>query len=156
MANHDFRTTTGATRLPSIAGGKAFHLSAELDCAENNVGAGEIAFLLSIPAKTFVKGVVLDVLTAEGAASTVDVGDYTDVATPVEVAGDGYLDGANANSVAASASMGPSLVEGAPNTVSPVYGLGKFYATGGCIGIKAVDALDAAKFRLTALCEQIS
>jgi hypothetical protein len=104
---------------------------------------GDVLEVLRIPAKSQVLAVGLDVTTAEGATCTVDVGDGTDP--------DGFLDGVNANTAAGYSSTSVALVEGAPNTLSPAYGFGKYYAAADTIDVTTVNAADVAVMRLWAV-----
>lgn len=105
------------------------------------VGAGDVLEVLSIPAKTYVMMVGLDVTTAEGGTLTIDVGDASDP--------DGFLDGVNANTTASYATA-LSLAEATPNTVVG-YSNGKYYAAADTIDVKTVNAADTAVMRLWAL-----
>lgn len=102
---------------------------------------GDILEVISLPAKTYVLGVGLDVTTAEGGTCTVDIGDGSD--------GDGYLDGVDANTVASYAT-GLALAEGTPNTIVG-YSNGKYYSAADTIDLTMVNAMDAAVVRLWAL-----
>jgi hypothetical protein len=105
------------------------------------IGGGDILEVMSIPAKTMVLAVGLDVTTAEGATCTIDVGDGGDP--------DGFLDGVNANT-AASYATSLVLAEAAPNTVAG-YSNGKYYAAADTIDVKTVNAADTAVMRLWAI-----
>jgi hypothetical protein len=100
------------------------------------LGANDVIEALSIPAKTMVLAVGLDVTTAEGGTLTIDVGDATD--------GDGFLDGVNGNVAAGYASDA--------NPTTPVgYGHGKYYSAADTIDIKTINATDTAVMRLWAV-----
>tara|TARA_R110002012_G_scaffold321839_2_gene551777 strand:- start:150 stop:626 length:477 start_codon:yes stop_codon:yes gene_type:complete len=105
------------------------------------LAGGDVIEVLSLPAKTLVLNVGLDVTTAEGGTLTIDVGDGADP--------DGYLDGVNANT-AASYCSALALSEGTPNTVTGLSD-GKYYAAADTIDVKIVNAADAAVMRLWAL-----
>lgn len=87
---------------------------------------GDVLEVLQIPAKTQVLAAGLDVLTAEGATQTFDLGDGADP--------DGFLDGVNGNTVA-----GYSSTQGAVGFVS-----GKYYDAADTIDIVLVNAADTA------------
>lgn len=105
--------------------------------------SGDVLEALRIPAKTQVLKVGLDVTKAEGGTLTVDVGDGADP--------DGFLDGVNANTVAGYSSSAVTLVEGAPNTLSPAFAFGKYYAAEDTIDVTTVNAADTAVMRLWAV-----
>lgn len=107
------------------------------------LGAGDVLEALPIPAKTMVLKVGADVTTTEGGTLTLDVGDGTDP--------DGFLDGVNANAVAGYSSAAVTLVEGAPNTLSPAYAFGKYYGAADTIDVVTVNVADAAVVRVWAL-----
>lgn len=110
--------------------------------SQTAIGAGDGLAALVIPAKTRVLGVGLDVTTAEGGTLTIDVGDGSDA--------DGWLDGVDGNAVASYYST-PVLTEGAPNTIVPAYGLGKYYSAEDNIDLITVNAADAAVMTLWAI-----
>ncbi len=103
--------------------------------------ANDVIEALSIPAKTMVLAVGLDVTTAEGGTLTIDVGDASDP--------DGFLDGVNGNT-AASYANSLVLAEAAPNTVVG-YSNGKYYSAADTIDIKTINAADTAVVRLWAV-----
>jgi hypothetical protein len=105
------------------------------------IGAGDVLEALSIPAKTYVIAVGIDVTTAEGGTLTLDIGDGADP--------DGYLDGVNGNAVAGYTSS-LVLTEAAPNTVLGLSN-GKYYAAADTIDVKTVNAADVVVMRLWAI-----
>jgi hypothetical protein len=105
--------------------------------------AGDVLEVLRIPAKSQVLNVGIDVTTAEGGTLTIDVGDGADA--------DGFLDGVNANTAAGYSSSTVTLVEGAPNTLSPAFGFGKYYSAADTIDVTTVNAADAAVMRVWAI-----
>ena len=107
------------------------------------LAGGDVLEVLRLPAKTQVLAVGLDVTTAEGGTLTIDVGDGDDP--------DGYLDGVNANTIAGYSSSQVTLVEGAPNTLSPALPWGKYYASADTIDVKIVNAADTAVMTVWAL-----
>lgn len=146
MATYDL-TVGGTTKLSAANGAQMIKLKKTVDFAATNYSSGDILQLFDIPAGTVVHHIVADVLVAEGAAATVDVG-----ITGVDA--DGFLDGLSVNSVAMSASTPPALVEGTPNTLNPAYGLGKFFSATDTIDCLLNDDLDAAKVTFYAFCTQ--
>ena len=142
-----------ATAYPATGIGAVLKIEVELDFAAitaaraaagaTALGAGDVLEVLRIPAKTQVLAVGLDVTTVEGGTLTIDVGDGADP--------DGYLDGVNANTVAGYSSTQVTLVEGAPNTLSPALGFGKYYAAADTIDVKTVNAADTAVMKLWAI-----
>lgn len=105
------------------------------------LGAGDGVQALSIPAKSLVMAVGMEVVTAEGGTLTVDIGDGSDT--------DGWLDGVNGNTVASYCSAA-TLAEGTPNTFVG-YGAGKYYSVADTIDVITVNAADAAVVRVWAL-----
>jgi hypothetical protein len=102
--------------------------------------------ILNIPAKTFVLAVGIDVTTADGTASTIDIGE-----TGGDV--DGYINGHDANAVGSACSVNNTLVEGTPNVFEPALGNGKYYATADTIDMLMLTApQDASVMRIWAVC----
>jgi hypothetical protein len=106
--------------LPSIA-------AARTAAGATTLASGDVLEVLRIPAKTQVLAVGADVTTASGATLTIDLGDGADI--------DGFLDGVNANTAAGYSSTTVTLVEGAPNTLSPAFGFGKYYGSADTIDV---------------------
>jgi len=141
MATVDY-TKGGATKPPSNALSGVHRLDLEIDFSENSADSGDVLQIFDVPAKSFVVGVGYEVLTAEGATLTFDIGlTGTDV--------DGFIDGANGNAVGSGVSMAPALVDGAPNTLNPAYGLGKYFAVTDTIDVLLNNDADAAKIRFS-------
>jgi hypothetical protein len=109
--------------------------AAEIDTA---IQANDVFQLIDVPANTFVHGVRVDVLTAEGEASTFDVGDGATA--------DGYHDGLDAND--ATVNVYSFDTDG---TMTEAFGNGKYYATADTIDLKVMTgAWLNFKVRLTA------
>lgn len=142
----------GSAAFPAVGLDKITKMEVELDWAAISaartaagataIGAGDGLPALSIPAKSLVLAVGLDVTTAEGGTLTVDVGDGSDT--------DGWLDGKDANAVASYASVPFTLAEAAPNTIVG-YGAGKYYAAADTIDVITVNAADTAVMKLWAV-----
>ena len=105
--------------------------------------AGDVLEVIRIPAGTQVLAVGLNVTTAEGGTLTIDVGDGD--------AADGWLDGVNANTAAGYSSSTVTISEGTPNTISPAFAFGKYYAAEDTIDVKTVNAADTAVMTVWAL-----
>ena len=82
--------------------------------------ANDVFQMITVPANSFVLNVRAEVLTAEGAASTFDVGDGATA--------DGYINGQDGNAVASVTSFNA--------TTTPTFGVGKFYSAADTIDIK--------------------
>lgn len=132
-----FDLTDSATKLPFTGSGaqKFFVLEKEVDCSVNNLGAGDTAQVLHIPAGTYVQQVQIEVSTVEGGTATVDVGS-TDT--------DGWIDGANIN--AATNAVGAGAYVSA----------GLLYTAADTIDVLANNALDTAVFTIRAICIDLS
>jgi hypothetical protein len=117
--------------------------AARLEAGATALGAGDVLEVLRIPAKTQVIAVGVDVTKAEGGTLTLDVGDGVDP--------DGFLDGVNGNALAGYSSTTVTLVEGAPNTLSPAFGFGKYYGAADTIDVTTVNAADLAFVRVWAI-----
>ena len=137
MATVDL-TVGGSTGAASNLSGRIFTHFKELDFATTGRTAADVLQLFDIPARSFVQMVVWEVVTAEGGTFTFDIGDGSDV--------DGYIDGANGNSVA-KGNMSLALTEAAPNTVTG-YSNGKFYSAADTLDLLINDTVDAAKIRV--------
>ena len=141
----------GSAAYPAVGLGKITKMEVELDWAAISaartaagataIGAGDGLPALSIPAKSLVLAVGVDVTTAEGGTLNIDVGDGSDP--------DGWLDNPSANAVASYAS-GIALAEGAPNTLVG-YGGGKYYSAADTIDVITVQAADTAVMKVWAL-----
>lgn len=129
-------TVGGKTKLSAQGMGKYTVLEKLVKFADNDTTATDILQIFNVPKDVIVVGVAAEVITAEGATLTLDIGDGTDP--------DGWLDGYNAN--AAAGTVTSSFVKtlmydgdttGAAVTVviSPAYSLGKHYT--------AADTIDA-------------
>ena len=130
---HDVTETSSA--FPWSGGKKCFVIEKEFDCSETNLVSGDTYQALGIPANTLVTNVAVQVITAEGAASTVDVGDGTDP--------DGWCDGASTNAVTAVLGTGDLKA-------------GKVYAVADTLDVLVNDALDTAVFKIKAVCFDLS
>lgn len=122
--------------------GRAFVIPIEIDFAKTPYLAGDVLTVANIPAGTFVEHVAYEVVTAEGATCTADIGDG-DSAT-------GYYSNVNLNSAAKGCNI-LTLAEGAPNTISSNTG-GKFYSAAGLIKVNLDHDTDAAKLRIWVAC----
>ena len=102
--------------------------------------------ILNVPAKTMVMCVGIDVTTADGTASTVDLGE-----TGGDV--DGWINGHDCNAVGSACSTNNTLVEGTPNVFEPALGNGKYYAAADTIDMLFLTApQDASVIRVWAIC----
>jgi hypothetical protein len=102
--------------------------------------------ILNIPAKTLVMAVGIDVTTADGTASTVDIGH-----TGGDV--DGYINGHDCNAVGSACSVNNTLVEGTPNLFEPALGNGNYYGAADTIDMLFITApQDASVMRVWAVC----
>jgi len=102
--------------------------------------------VLNIPAKTLVMAVGIDVTTADGTASTVDIGE-----TGGDV--DGWINGHDCNAVGSACSTNNTLVEGTPNVFEPALGNGKYYSSADTIDMLFLTApQDASVMRVWAVC----
>lgn len=120
--------------------GKLFSKKVTLDTATTNVASGDVVKLMVVPKDTYILNVVANVTTAEGGTLTIDVGDYL-TADDSAVDADGFLDGFNGNSAAATATR-DQLAE---DTTTLGWAEGKFYrAAGSYIGALFNNAADAA------------
>lgn len=132
----------GSAGIPAYGLNEASVVEIELDfaaitTARSAAGAtaltdGDILEVISVPAKTAVLAVSLDVTTAEGGTCTVDIGDGATA--------DGYLDGVNANTTASYCHL-----DGATD-----YATGKYYSAADTIDLKMVNAMDTAVVKLRA------
>jgi hypothetical protein len=87
--------------------------------------ANDVFQVFSIPAGWFVHSITVQVVTAEGAASTIDVGDGATA--------DGYHDGIDMNSTSTYACSFDT--DGTP---TEAFGHGKFYSTADTIDLKVI------------------
>lgn len=138
MATTD-RTTGTRSEYPAQSGYPCYVLSNSLSTATYNQASGDIAQVLTIPAKTHVLAVSYEVTTAEGGTLTFDVGDGADT--------DGWIDGANGNSAAA----GGVVATEAYQAIN-----GKFYASADTIDVLFNNAADAAVIEVRAVCVEMS
>jgi len=122
----------GTTKLPSINPGNHLVLKRTWDASVDNGDDGDFVKLFNIPANTYVIGVFASVTTAEGAASTVDVGDFGGDQ-------DRWIDGLDINAVAVSGSKPGILVDGTPNTFLPAFSHGRLYTSAAVISVEVND-----------------
>jgi len=114
------------------------------------LAASDSLAILQIPAKTLVQAVGIDVTTADGTASTVDIGE-----TGGDV--DGWINGHDCNAIGSACSTNNTLVEGTPNVFEPALGNGKYYATADTIDMLFLTApQDASVMRVWAICVDCS
>ena len=144
MPNYDL--TQGSGNFPFQDMSKHFAVEATLDCSKQNMVASDVAEMLNIPAQTLVSRVYWQVLTAEGATLTFDVGDGAGAT--------GFLSGKNGNSVANGISA-LALTAGSPNTVTGYTG-GKYYDTADTLDITVHNTCTKAKIRIVAVCVDLS
>jgi hypothetical protein len=91
--------------------------------------------VLPIPAGSFVVGIRVKVITAEGATQTVDIGD--------SVGNAGWGSGINLNAATDSFSFNA--------TTTPTYGVGKYYAAAADIYLLLNHTADTAVVQISAL-----
>jgi hypothetical protein len=100
--------------------------AARLAAGATALAATDVLEVIPIPAKTHVLKVGADVITAEGATLTLDVGDGDDP--------DGWLDGINANTVAGYVPT-TILAAATPDAVIGYGFAGKYYAAADTIDV---------------------
>lgn len=121
MAFTDLTAGNTPTGFAASHSGLVQRISKLIKFADILPGNGDILLLHRVPANTLVFGATAKILTLEGAALTVDIGDYTTAATPVEIAKDAYFDGLDLNS-------GTVPVWSATYDGAAAYAVGKFYS----------------------------
>lgn len=105
-----------------------------IDFSATSVSAADVVEVLDVGAGTWVHGVGLRDITAEGATCTVDVGDATDP--------NGYMDAADLNSANAIDRM----------YEADAYGEGKYYSSADTIDFTMDHDTDAAVVYVYAIC----
>ena len=114
------------------------------------LAASDSLQIMHVPAKTFVMCVGIDVTTADGTASTVDIGE-----TGGDV--DGWINGHDCNAVGSACSTNNTLVEGTPNVFEPALGNGKYYSSADTIDMLFLTAAqDASVMRVWAVMDDCS
>ncbi len=142
MATQDLTQGSGApaghlpVRIYSME--RVLDFSSAPGAIPGNEAISEVLQLFNVPAKTRVIHVMVETLTAEGGAGTVDIGDGTDP--------NGFISAHDANAIGNSANS-LALTEAAPNTVTG-YSNGKYYSAADTIDMVLGAALDAAKLRV--------
>lgn len=143
MAVIDKTVGTGV-RLPNNESGASYVLKYRMDTATTNVANGSVLKLFIIPADTLIKDVIAVVRTAEGTTLTIDVGDYV-TSSDAAVTADGWLDGINGNSAAATHSTSTAATYGAAD--------GKYYSTNlNYIGVLFNNAAATAVIDIQVFC----
>jgi len=130
--------------------GKLLVSKITLDCSDDNIASGDTVKLWEMQDGIYVIDVVVNVTTAEGGTLTIDVGDFLLSDGTTEVDADGYHDGLNGNSAAATATR----AQLAEDTTAVVYAEGKYYTDAlNMIGALFNNAADTAviEFILIAL-----
>jgi len=92
--------------LNNVCLGNAFTKSFVIDAAVNAITNADVLKLMTIPADTVIEGAVCNVITAEGSALTVNVGDYT-IATDIAIDADNFLGAIDCNAVAKTLDAAP-------------------------------------------------
>lgn len=119
---------------------RMYVLERTLDFGATPYNAADVLQVFAIPAETLVLGVYYKVLTAEGAAGTVDIGDD----------GSANRFGNNVNLNSTSTNTWSALTEGTPNV------LGNLYTAANTIDLTLDHTLDAAKIKLRCICLDLS
>ncbi len=140
MATYDL-TVGGSTGAAAHLSGRIFTQSIEIDFNETNRSATDVLNLFDIAAGSQVLFVAWEVLTAEGATLTFDIGDTSDP--------NGFISGANGNAIGRGANT-LTMTEGAPNTVA-AYSGGKFYTAAGTIDLVLGNNAANAKIKVSAV-----
>lgn len=136
LDNHPYSQAENLS--PVITVTKDFDAAAAVVENGTAILANDVFELINVPAGTFVHGVRVDVLTAEGGASTFDVGDGATA--------DGYHDGLDAND--ATVNVYSFDTDG---TMTEAFGHGKYYAAADTIDLKCMTGTwTTFKVRLTA------
>jgi hypothetical protein len=150
MATFQTYLTPGTTGSPTVSNGYRddfkmpfFKMRRTINYKNVNRAANDIDEVFRILAGTFVLAVFAKVVTVEGGTLTFDVGDGATV--------DGYIDGANGNTLGYAGSKPLALAEGTPNTLVEAFADGKLYTADDTIDIKVIDAADAAVIALCAI-----
>jgi hypothetical protein len=102
--------------------------------------ANDFVKVLPIPAGTFMLGVKVKVITQEGAAQTVDIGDSAD--------DNGWGNDIDLNAATDSFSYNA--------TTTPAFGVGKYYATADDIILLMNNTADTAVVQISALVADLS
>lgn len=138
LDNHPYSQVTDLTPVKRV---EAIFDASEA-AVENGTAilANDVFQMITVPVNSFVLNVRAEVLTAEGATCTFDVGDGATA--------DGYLDGVDGNSAASSASFNATTTE--------TFGVGKFYSAADTIDIKMMTGTwTALRVKLTAIIMQL-
>ena len=133
---------------PAHLKGGSYRMVRTLDFNEVNRSSGDVLQLFNVPANTRVRSIAYKVQTAEGATLTFDIGDGDDV--------DGYIDGANGNTLNAGGDNSLVLAEAAPPTVLGYSGFGRRYAAADTIDLLLNNDAATAKITVIAVMEDQS
>ena len=147
MADFD-RTKGGTAGYPAHLKGGTYRVTATVDFNEDNYSAADVLQLINVPAYTRVLAVAWVVETVEGATLTFDIGDGDDT--------DGYIDGANGNSLSGGDSGDMVLAEAAPPTMVGYALEGQYYTAADTIDLIPVNDADAAKITVIAFMRDCS
>jgi len=137
------KTIGGTTKMSGRASGALIRLSNVIDFKDENLSSGEIISMLNIPANTVIMAVGAYVERAEGGTLTFDVG-ITGGDT------DGFIDGADGNSVAAVYEV-LTLQEATPNTVTGL-SAGLLVTSASVLAMIINNDADYAKIHVHAYC----
>lgn len=141
-------TAPGTGIRPQRHGVPSVTISNRMDCSLTNVDVSVTGALqlLDIPAGAFVNWVKLEVETVETDATNTVVLDVGDGDDP-----DGWLIDVDAETAGVVISKTITLVEAAPNTVLPAFGLnGKLYTAADTIDVTPSHDLDDLIFTISA------
>jgi hypothetical protein len=144
MSNYATLLTGQSTARPAVRKNDSFVREVELDFATINGSSGVVqndtVDLFTIPANTLVEKVIMEVLTVEGAAYTVSIGDKGGTAAR-------FISAGSVNSLAYL-----KTGDNSENTS------GYVFKAAGVVQLLAVTSgtYDAAKIRVMAFCRDIS
>ena len=140
-------TLGSSDALPNLKARPGVGLDMVLNAATQNVAQNDVVVLAYIPPRTFVQVVRAEVQTVEGGVATGDLGIFSNAGvTPTDA--DGFIVGIDLNALTHANSR-----DGAAAYSAKGFTTG---AAGAYLCLTALNALDAAKIKVVALCHDLS
>jgi hypothetical protein len=129
----------GAGAQPHKGSNNFYVMEAEFDFSATNATTADTVQLFDVKAKQLLLGMAVEVVTAEGAAATIDIG-----LTGGDV--DAFIDGANINAAVGTVHKSG---DAAVKEVIVAAG-GQYFSAADQIDLKPINDLDAAKIKVFA------
>jgi len=158
MASYDITVGGSGAKLPNRLMDGGFMLGFDFNLDEQNLGSGDVANCLYIPADVLILAVRADIVKLEGATLTVDVGLYQADDGTTAIDADCFFDGLDLNNALGDSCSCPgALAEATPNTFSPTGAQGYFPGQAAYFSVLSNNAsADTARVKFYLYCVQMT